>query len=185
MAEGKDSAVCDLEEPATCEEVDVGAKCQMCFEGSTAAFCRQCSQFICAECVKSHRRMKRLFSGHKITTLEEMREEGVKQVVTHQEPALQTCKPHESQPHGEMFCFDCGCLICRDCSIKDHHGHNYESIKKVKKDQTVKKRLSQHLEPLREIKDGLVHAVKEVQTARSELEAKGPAVVGRIEKWCD
>ena len=159
---------------------EVEAKCELCSEDKATAFCRQCAQFICAECVKSHQRMRKVFSGHKISTIEELKEGGAKEIVT-PEPTLQTCKEHEQQMN--IFCFDCGCLICRDCTIKDHHGHNYEFVKKAA--SQVKKGLSQHLQPLREIKDGLMCAVKEVRTTRSELEAEGHAVVARIETLCD
>ena len=159
---------------------EVEAKCELCSEEKATAFCRQCAKFLCAECVKSHERLKKLFPNHKISTIEELKEGGAKEIVT-PEPTLQTCKEHEQQMN--IFCFDCGCLICRDCTIKDHHGHNYEFVKKAA--SQVKKGLSQHLQPLREIKDGLMCAVKEVRTTRSELEAEGHAVVARIETLCD
>ena len=44
----------------------VEAKCEICSEDKAEAFCRQCAQFICAECVKSHQRLKKLFPGHKV-----------------------------------------------------------------------------------------------------------------------
>ena len=158
---------------------EVEAKCEMCSEDKAEAFCRHCMMFICAECVKHHQKLK-VFSGHKTSSLDKLKEGGAREFIT-PEPTLLTCKEHE-QPMN-IFCFDCGCLICRDCTIKDHHGHNYEFVKKAA--SQVKKGLSQHLQPLREIKDGLMCAVKEVRTTRSELEAEGHAVVARIETLCD
>ena len=133
-----------------------------------------------AECVKSHRRMTKAFPNHKIVTLEELKEGGAKEIVT-PEPTLKTCKVHEEMM--KLFCFDCGCLICRDCTIKDHHGHNYEFVKKAAPE--VKKKLTQHLEPLKGEKYDLFCAVKEVQTAKSKLKAKGHSLVGGIENFCD
>ena len=158
---------------------EVEAKCEMCSEDKAEAFCRHCMMFICAECVKQHKRMK-VFAGHKTSSLDKLKEGGAREFIT-PEPTLQTCKEHE-QPMN-IFCFDCGCLICRDCTIKDHHGHNYEFVKKAASE--AKKMLNQHLQPLRDIKDGLLCAVKEVRTTRSEMEAEGHAVVGRIETLCD
>ena len=148
----------------------VQARCEICSEDKAEAFCRQCEQFICAECVKSHERLKKLFPGHKIITLDELKEGKSKDIVT-QEPALQTCKVHE-QPMN-IFCFDCGCLI------KDHFGHNYEFIKKAALE--AKKKLSQQLAPLLETRDGLTCAVKKIQTTRSEVEAQGQTVARNIE----
>ena len=159
---------------------EVEAKCEMCsISGKAEAFCRHCMMFICAECVKHHQDLK-VFAGHKTSSLDKLKEGGAREFIT-PEPTLQTCKEHEQQMN--IFCFDCGCLICRDCTIKDHHGHNYEFVKKAA--SQVKKELGQHLQPLREIKDGLMCAVKEVRTTRSELEAEGHAVVARIETLCD
>ena len=159
---------------------EVEAKCEMCsISGKAEAFCRHCMMFICAECVKQHKNMK-VFAGHKTSSLDNLKEGGAREFIT-PEPTLQTCKEHEEKM--KIFCLDCGCLICRDCTIKDHHGHNYEFVKKAA--SQVKKGLSQHLQPLREIKDGLMCAVKEVRTTRSELEAEGHAVVARIETLCD
>ena len=159
---------------------EVEAKCEMCsISGKAEAFCRHCMMFICAECVKQHKNLK-VFAGHKTSSLDKLKEGGAREFIT-PEPTLQTCKEHEEKM--KIFCLDCGCLICRDCTIKDHHGHNYEFVKKAA--SQVKKGLSQHLQPLREIKDGLMCAVKEVRTTRSELEAEGHAVVARIETLCD
>ena len=159
---------------------EVEANCEICFEDKATAFCRQCAKFICAECVKSHKRMKMIFPDHKITTLEALKEGGAKEIVT-PEPTFQTCQMHEEMM--KLFCFDCGCLICRDCTIKDHHGHNYEFVKKAAPE--VKKNLSQHLVPLKEVKKDLLSAVKEVQTAKFKLEATEQSMVGGVEKWCD
>ena len=158
---------------------EVEAKCEMCSDSTAEAFCRHCMMFICAECVKQHKKMK-VFAGHKTSSLDKLKEGGAREFIT-PEPTLQTCKEHQ-QPTN-IFCFDCGCLICRDCTIKDHHGHNYEFVKKAASE--AKKTLNQRLQPLREIKDGLMCAVKEVRTTRSEMEAEGRAVVGRIETLCD
>ena len=159
---------------------EVEANCEICFEDKATAFCRQCAKFICADCVKSHKRMKMIFPDHKITTLEGLKEGGAKEIVT-PEPTFQTCKMHEEKM--KLFCFDCGCLICRDCTIKDHRDHNYQFVKKAAPE--IKKKLSQHLEPLKDVKKDLVSAVKEVQTTKSKLETKEQSMVGGAEKWCD
>ena len=157
----------------------VEAKCEMCSDGKAEAFCRHCMMFICAECVKQHTKMK-VFAGHKTSSLDELKEGGAREFIT-PEPTLQTCKLHDELM--KFYCFDCSCLICRDCTVEDHLGHKYQSVRKAAPE--VKKKLSQHLQPLREIKDGLLCAVKEVCTTKSELEAEGHAVVRRVETLCD
>ena len=57
------------------------AVCEMCSGAKAEAFCRQCTEFICNGCVKSHSKMK-VFEGHKIVTLQELKEGGAKDTRT-------------------------------------------------------------------------------------------------------
>ena len=153
----------------------VDAKCELCSGDKAEAFCRQCAQFICEECIKAHQRMKKSFPGHKVVTLDELKKGGAKEIVTQESP-LQTCTKHD-QPMN-IYCFDCSCLICRDCTIKDHRDHNHEFIK-VSAPET-KKKLIQQLDPLKEVLANLSHAVEEIQTTKSEIEAQGDSVANEI-----
>ena len=71
----------------------VDAKCEICSGDKAEAFCRQCAQFICSECVKAHQRMKKSFPGHKVVTFEELKKGGAKKIVTQEYP-LQKCRKH-------------------------------------------------------------------------------------------
>ena len=157
----------------------VEAKCEMCLEDKAEAFCRQCTKFICADCVKAHQRLKTLFPGHKISTLNELKEGGAKEILI-QEPSHESCKVHD-QPKN-IFCYDCDILICRDCTIKDHLGHNYEFIKVAGPE--AKKMLIQQLEPLRKSQRSLSCAIKEIQTTLAEVEDQGGSVANTIKCSC-
>ena len=75
--------------------------------------------------------MTSVFAGHKVTSLDELKEGGAKMM----DPPLQMCK--ERDEPMKIYCFDCSCLICRDCTINvtininDHFGHNHKFIKKA------------------------------------------------------
>ena len=99
----------------------VEAKCEMCFRGIASAFCRHCTYFICAECVKSHERM-RVFAEHKVSTLDELNDGGQENIVAKLIPPLM-CKVHDEK--AKIYCYECNCLICRDCIVKDHKEHKY------------------------------------------------------------
>ena len=94
----------DLEWPKL-EKVQgkVEAKCEMCSGGVATAFCRHCMDFICAECVKSHQRLK-VFAGHEISTLAELKEGGARNIVANPPPPPM-CKIHEEQ--AKIYCYDC------------------------------------------------------------------------------
>ena len=55
------------------------AICEMCSRGKAVAFCRQCAEFICNDCVKSHKHM-RIFAGHNVVTFQELKEGGTKKI---------------------------------------------------------------------------------------------------------
>ena len=171
-ATGKVEAKC--KEEATSK---VEAKCEMCCVAKAKAFCRQCTMFICSECVKHHRE---LFAGHKTSSLEELKEGGAKEKNV-LEPIFQKCK-HHKQPMN-MYCFDCGCLICFHCIMIDHQAHQYQFVKKAA--SATKEKLIQHLEPLRQMQKTLSCAVEEIQTTRSEVEAQGYSVVSCTESSFD
>ena len=154
----------------------VDAKCELCRGAKAEAFCRQCTGLICADCVKSHQRMK-TFSGHKVSSLEELRVGlSIKDIIMEESP-LQMCELHK-QPMA-VYCFDCSCLICRDCTIKNHLGHNYEFINIAAPE--MKKKFIEDLYPLEEVKVSLSHAVKEIQSTQSEVEAQGDSVNNKLE----
>ena len=158
----------------------VDARCELCRGAKVEAFCRQCTGLICADCVKLHQKIK-TFSGHKVSSLEELKAGlSVKDIVMEESP-LQMCELHK-QPMA-IYCFDCSCLICRDCTIKNHNivSHNYEFINIVAPE--MKKKLFEDLYPLEEMKVSLSHSVKEIQSTQSEIEAQGDSVNNKLESW--
>ena len=56
---------------------EMEAVCEMCSRAKAEAFCRQCAEFICNDCVKLHGVLK-MFTGHKVVTLQELKEGGAK-----------------------------------------------------------------------------------------------------------
>ena len=151
----------------------VEAKCEMCSGDKAKGFCRQCALFVCEKCIESHHRMK-VFAGHKIASLIELKE-GAKEIIM-EEPPLQVCKEHDEVM--KIYCFDCNCLICRDCTIEDHSGHNHKFIKKSAPE--MKKKLIKQLDPLKEVKMDLSRAVEEIKSTKCEIEARGESMANDI-----
>ncbi len=104
------------------------AICEMCFgEENAIAFCRQCTNFICKECVKIHQRVK-VYMGHVVSTLEDLKR-GKMKGITFESPPPSKCEDH-NEPR-KFFCIDCNECICRDCVLLDHRDHKYEFVKKA------------------------------------------------------
>ena len=145
------------------------ALCELCSHGKATAFCRQCVKFICGECVKSHQRMiSTVFAGHVVSTLEELKEGGVKELSVVDTPPKK-CTDHDEPK--KIFCFDCNHLICRDCVVIDHAGHKYEFVKKAA--PVTRKKLAEHLSPLKNLLPDLSTAVSRVRDTKQEIQAEG------------
>ena len=142
------------------------AMCEGCSGDKAEAFCRQCAEFICADCVQSHQKL-RVFTGHKAISLDELKEGGSKDIVLPENP-LKMCEKHDEKV--KVYCFDCNSLICRDCTIKDHNGHNHEFIKEAA--PVIKKELLGQLDPLKELREKLSHAVEEINIVKSEVKVQ-------------
>ena len=154
------------------------AKCELCSETKAEAFCNQCTSLICADCVKSHRKMK-TFAGHKVSSLDELKTKLSVADIAMEESPVQMCEMHSKKM--KIYCFDCSCLICHDCIVKNHFGHDYEFVNIVAPE--MKKKLFEHLSPLEEVKVSLSHAMKEIQSNQSEIEAQGDSINNKLESW--
>ena len=138
----------------------VEAMCEMCCRAKAEAFCHQCAEFICSDCVKLHG-VLRIFTGHKVVTLQELKEGGAKTITLKDPPPL-TCEDHDERM--KIYCFDCSCLICRDCIIRDHAGHAFEFVKKSA--PQYKKILKENLV---QIKGNISDAAREIEMVEREV----------------
>ena len=157
-------------------EGKVEAKCEQCCGGVATAFCRHCMDFICADCVKSHQRLK-VYAGHEVSSLEDLKE-GEARAIVAKLPPPPTCKVHDEQ--AKIYCYDCKSLICRDCVVKDHKEHEYEFVKKAAPE--TKKKLTEQLVPLNEIQVGVRNSVKNVEETKSEIAAMGGSMITSIKQ---
>jgi len=154
----------------------VEAVCEMCSGAKAEAFCRQCTDFICNDCVRSHRKMK-VFAGHEVVTLQELKEGGAKEIPLKEAPPS-LCKKHDEQL--KIYCFDCSCLICRDCIICDHAGHKIEFVK-ISAPQ-YKKMLKESLTPLAGTQTNILAATREVEKVENEVSEQHKAAASTIQQ---
>ena len=154
----------------------VEAACEMCSKSKAIAFCRQCTDFICSRCVESHETLK-VFRGHKVVTLEELKQGGAKEIPLKEGPPMM-CPEHEEQM--KIFCFDCNRLICRDCIIYDHSDHKHEFVRKLA--PQCKETLTESLTPLRKIQADIRAATKEVEAIEKEVSDQHTALSKTIDR---
>ena len=157
-------------------EGKVEALCEQCAREKSVAFCRQCAEFICGDCSRSHTKMK-VFSGHVVASLEDLKKGGVKNIPLKESPAA-ACADH-----GEpkiLFCFDCERLICRDCTIIEHKEHKFEFVKKCAPEG--RRRLRESLAPLQEVRADMAGAEKRVVSEEAKVERQREEVCWAIQQ---
>ena len=154
----------------------VEAVCEMCSRAKAEAFCRQCTDFICNSCVGLHQTLK-VFAGHKVVTLQELKEGGAKEISLKEAPPSM-CKDHDEQL--KIYCFDCSHLICRDCIVRDHAAHKFEFVKKSAPE--YKKALKDSLTPLTQIQTNISAATREIEKVEKEVSEQHKSVTGTIQR---
>ena len=109
----------------------------------------------------------KMFSTHIVSTLDELKQGGVKEL-TFENPPPSKCEDHEEPK--KIFCFDCYKLICRDCAVFDHRDHKSEFVKKAA--PTTRKKLAEHLSPLKNLLPDLSTAVNQVKGTKQKIQAQ-------------
>ena len=161
-------------------EGKVEAVCESCSGGGKAvAFCRQCTEFICAECVAIHGKLK-AFSDHKVSMLEDLKKGGAKNIPFEEAPPPK-CFDHDEPM--KIFCFDCNRLICRDCTVIDHNGHNFNFLKKCAPES--RKTLRDSLAPLRKVQADITGAEKKLNATEAQVDTQKNEVCKSLEQSFD
>ena len=157
-------------------EGKVEAVCEQCSKGKSVAFCRQCTDFICAECKTLHGKLKP-FAGHKVATLEELKKGGAKHVPLKEAPPIK-CLEHDKAV--EIFCFDCNSLICRDCLLYDHREHKSNFLKKCATE--ARKTLRDSLTPLQRVQANIAGAYKKLAGTKTQVGSQEEEVCKSVEQ---
>ena len=92
------------------------SKCDQCEETNVVSFCTNCESFLCEFCDKAHKKMG-IFKSHVL----------VLPKLAKKNPKVEDfiCPKHTSESLT-VYCIDCKSVICRDCAIYDHNGHNFK-----------------------------------------------------------
>ena len=153
----------------------VEVKCEYCTASSNAeAFCRQCSCFICNECVKHHSNIRSLLS-HEIASLEDLKHGRAKPIAVEESPT-EMCTIHK-QPFI-IFCSDCEKLICQHCTLKDHLGHNYEFTNVAV--TSVKTKLLEDIQSIKCQQIEFTDAMEKVRTTALEVKTQKESLINNL-----
>ena len=131
---------------------DKEVKCEGCTDSGdkAEAFCHQCAEFICKECVEIHKIMK-LFASHEVDSLKDLKQGRAREIAV-KEPPTKKCHIHE-EPH-----------------------RNHRNITAP----NTKTNLLEKLGPLKEVAANLSSAIENIQTTKHEVQAKEDLVTSAI-----
>ena len=151
---------------------DKEVKCEGCTDSGdkAEAFCHQCAEFLCKECVEIHKIMK-LFASHEVDSLEDLKQGRAREIAV-KEPPTKKCHIHEEPLN--IYCFDCNTPICHHCTQKEHRNHRNITA------PNTKTNLLEKLCPLKEVGANLSSAIEDLQTTKQEVEAKEDLVASTI-----
>ena len=151
---------------------DKEVKCEGCTDSGdkAEAFCHQCAEFLCKECVETHKVMK-LFASHEVDSLEDLKQGRAREIAV-KEPPTKKCHIHEEPLN--IYCFDCDTPICHHCTQKEHRNHCNITA------PNTKTNLLEKLGPLKEVAANLSSAIENIQTTKQEVEAKEDLVTSTI-----
>ena len=145
-------------------------RCEMCEDGNAKGYCRDCGEFVCEACITLHRKWKK-FAEHEIATLGQI-EANVAELAPPKKVAMK-CSKHPSE-ELKIYCETCNELICRDCTVKAHHDHQFDLVG----DCFPKHRdaIVASLQPIKQQLDIVSQAVAEIDARSARLGENGDAI---------
>ena len=138
-------------------------KCDDCDEDEpVVAYCPECNSFLCQFCYENHKRNKR-FRGHGIVPLAELRSS--KDVTIQPKTKAPMCKEHDIELL--FYCETCEQLVCMYCTVKEHNGHNHD---------TVKKMATKHRNELKEVTAPVDEMIRDLSEAHDNIDKMGKKI---------
>ena len=153
----------------------VEVKCELCTASSNAeAFCRQCARFICKRCVQLHSEIQ-TFLNHEVPSLEDLKHGRAMPIELKELPTVK-CEVHK-EPFI-IYCYDCSCLICQHCTLKDHKDHNYEFTNKAA--PGAKAELLKNIQPLNALQHEFIKAGNNIHAIMVTIEDQKLASINKL-----
>ncbi|KAJ8033556.1 E3 ubiquitin-protein ligase TRIM56 [Holothuria leucospilota] len=149
---------------------ETSSKCNFCRGDLGLLFCLDCQLHICSTCEITHTRIPGT-GDHVIISSEKLTDEDyLKQIASTQTPR---CDEHKEEKL-RFYCKTCSQLICRDCTVVSHQGH--ECTKAENEASLAKERLQDLLEKSKEdsqegleIPERCEKSIKSLETQAAEL----------------
>ena len=149
-------------------------KCDACTVANANGYCKDCCKFLCMSCFDLHKTFD-VMSNHKLSNLDEVATSASQLIPAKQEKAMNCSKHNKSV---KIFCETCQELICRDCTVRIHRDHEYDTIT----DSYHKHRqmLETSLNPVNKLIDRVATSLIDLSNRKSEIKEQGDMVKQEI-----
>ena len=154
-------------------------QCGSCEDGRATGYCRDCSEFVCDECQAAHKRIKST-RNHQIVTVAELQAQATNLIAPKKE--IPNCPIHPENAL-KIYCETCSTLICMDCTIRLHQGHNYDLLAAVFSKH--KEELVFSLKPVKQKLHTVQQALKAFDTRAKEITDQRATLEAHIHKEID
>ena len=154
-------------------------QCGSCEDDKATGYCRDCSEFVCDECQAAHKRIKST-RNHQIVTVEELQVQATNLIPP--KKMIPNCPIH-SENALKIYCETCSTLICMDCTIRLHQGHNYDLLTAVFPKH--KEELVSSLKPVKQKLHTVQQALKTFDTRAKEINDQRATLEAHIHKEID
>ena len=154
-------------------------QCGSCEDDKATGYCRDCSEFVCDECQSMHKKIKK-FKHHKIVTLKDLQDQASNLIPP--KKMLPNCLKHLENVL-KIYCETCSTLICTDCTIRLHQGHNYDLLADVFPKH--KEELVSSLKPVKQKLHTVQQALKAFDTRAKEINDQRATLEAHIHKEID
>ena len=141
---------------------------------------------MCRDCFNAHEILKESFEGHRVTPVNEFKEEDYE--------ALLKRQPFCSQEFHErkitrFFCFSCEACVCQICIVTDHQNHKIVLLDKAARDEKpgimsgaemIKEKIRQLGEVIRQFEETASELERNVATAKRGVSHAADQMIAEI-----
>jgi len=165
-----------------CEEKQEPVKCDNCeHDDPVVALCLDCSRFLCQVCKEFHMKRPCMANGRGIIELADSKSNDKTLYQTISRPTMDEmkCKDHENEI--SYYCETCNDLVCFHCTVEDHNGHKYNSLKRTTNE--FKRRLRENTTIIDTMITDLAEACENFKTKIENLKKQGREAHKQIDSY--
>ena len=148
--------------------------CDNCKKSDATGYCKQCTKFSCTECLGVHNKWAP-FVDHTVINLDEVARTAF-QLPSIKPEVTMKCSSHDKPL--EIYCETCHNLICHNCTVRIHKGHEYDLVSDTYDKHRQIIELS--LEPVKEQIVVVTEALTTLTKREEEITHQGETIIKEI-----